>query len=196
VIDGFLRSGNTFATIAFKLAQPTPVRIAHHRHVPAHIIAATRLGTPTLVLVRDPEETILSLSLYMPSITFEQGLRDYVRFHRRILPYRDGFVVANFRDVISDFGPVVRQLNARFGTSFAEFDHTTENVARCFELMEQARLRKEGWIPEKRISRPSHERDAMKDEIRAAMRSPGLAKRRADAYELYDALTSQQTQAA
>jgi hypothetical protein len=190
VIEGFLRSGNTFATTAFQLAQPNPIRIADHRHVPAHVIAATKFGIPTLVLLRDPEETVLSLALWMPHITLKQALRDYVRFYRRIVSYRDSFVVARFDDVTSDFGAVIRQLNARFGTSFEEFQHTSENVARCFEIMEDAKLKKHGSIDETRISRPSGERETMKNEIRAAFRSPRLQRLRVDAYSLYETLSS------
>src|SRR5262245_54574684 len=37
VIEGFPRSANTFAAAAFALAQTTPVRLAHHLHVPSQI---------------------------------------------------------------------------------------------------------------------------------------------------------------
>src|SRR5262245_65181203 len=42
VIEGFPRCGNSFAVAAFSLAQPRPVRIAHHLHAPAQVIAGTR----------------------------------------------------------------------------------------------------------------------------------------------------------
>src|SRR5205814_3293356 len=57
VIEGFPRSGNTFAVAAFHYAQrPRDVKIAHHAHVPAQLLSAVRLGLPAVVLVRDPEE--------------------------------------------------------------------------------------------------------------------------------------------
>jgi hypothetical protein len=189
VIEGFPRSANTFATIAFELAQPRPVRVARHLHVPSQIIAGTRFGIPTIVLVRDPEEAVLSLSLWTPHITLEDGLRDYVRFYRRILPYRDRFVVATFEQVSTDFGEVIRRLNERFGSSFQEFQHTEANVALCFKIIEEYDLRTTGEVVEKTVARPSQQRKRMKDELRSAFRSPKLARSRADAYELYETLT-------
>ena len=42
VIDGFQGSGNSFATVAFKRSQETPVKIAHHLHSPVQIIKAAK----------------------------------------------------------------------------------------------------------------------------------------------------------
>jgi hypothetical protein len=180
VIEGFPRSANTFAVMAFELAQPNSVRVAHHLHVPSQVIAAAKWGIPTIVLVRDPDEVVLSLVQLRPHTTLEQGLKEYARFYRRILPCRADFVVASFEEVSTDFGAVIRQLNARFGTSFKEFHHTEENVAKCFALMERYGGR----------SRPSRQREALKSGLRAAVRSPELARVRADAYQVYQTLTS------
>ncbi|RMG27959.1 MAG: hypothetical protein D6732_19595, partial [Methanobacteriota archaeon] len=37
VIEGYPRSANTFAVVAFRLAQNRPVKIAHHLHMEAQI---------------------------------------------------------------------------------------------------------------------------------------------------------------
>jgi hypothetical protein len=189
VIEGFPRSANTFASAAFALAQPRPVRVASHLHVPSQIIAGARLGIPTIVLVRDPEEAVLSLSLWTPHVTLEEGLRDYIRFYRRILPYRDRFVVATFEEVSTDFGEVIRRLNERFGSSFQEFQHTEANVALCFKIIEDHDRRTTGEVVEKTVARPSQQRELMKNELRSAFRSPKLARTRADAYTIYETLT-------
>ncbi len=192
VIAGFPRSANTFAATAFGLAQPNSIRVDSHLHAPSQVIWAAKLGIPTMVLIRDPEEAVLSFVLKQPYITLKQGLKEYVRFYRRILPYRDGFVVARFEEVSTDFGASIARLNARFGTSFQEFDHTDDNVARCFEIIEQwlRKRNREGQVVDERVPRPSRQRETMKNELRAAFRSPGLAKVRADAYSLYETLTA------
>src|SRR5262249_51694754 len=57
VIDGFPRSGNTFAVAAFHFAQlPRDVKIAHHVHLPAQLLSALRLRLPPPLLVRHPHE--------------------------------------------------------------------------------------------------------------------------------------------
>jgi len=144
VIDGFTRSGVTFAVIAFDVAQPAPVPLAHTLHAPGHVIAAVRAGVPTLVVVRDPEAAVLSAVIREPYVTVEQGLRAWVRFHTQIRPYRRGFVTGQFARVTQDYASVIRDVNARFGTDFAAFDHTEENVELCFSIIED-RSRRPPW---------------------------------------------------
>ena len=111
VIEGFPRSGNTFAVAAFMLSQPRPVRIAHHHHhVPAQIVYAVRRGIPTLVVVWKPDDAVLSLVIREPFVSIEEALRDYRLFHERIFPYAYGYVVATFEEVTSDFGKVILTL--------------------------------------------------------------------------------------
>jgi hypothetical protein len=137
LIEGFPRSANTFTVAAFATAQPHPVRIAHHLHAPGHVVAAVRRGVPALVLIREPEDAVLEFARIKPALTIAQALRGYVRFYQPLLPYRDRFVVGTFGDVTFDLGSVIGRINARFGTSFAEFEHTEENVARSQPAMDR-----------------------------------------------------------
>src|SRR5262245_16331159 len=136
VIEGFPRCGNSFAFAAFALAQARPVRIAHHLHAPAQVIAGVRRRLPTIVVIRRPDDAVVSLLLRKPDWEPDEAFAEYLRFYARIWPFRDGFVVATFEQVVGDLAPVVRRLNRRFGTAFAEFEHTPENVRRCFEQVE------------------------------------------------------------
>jgi sulfotransferase family protein len=146
VIDGFMRSAGTFAVVGFQLAQNGRVRVAHHVHAAAHLIAAARLGTPTLLTVREPESTFVSNLLWDPLLTPRQCLTLYAEFYERLLPFRDRFVVATFDEVTSDLGAVIRRVNERSGTSFVEFEHTDENVASCFRIIEE-RQAGPPWAP-------------------------------------------------
>ena len=136
VLDGTSRSANTFAAIAFQLAQNDHVRLAHHMHAAASLVAAARRGVPTLISVREPEPTILSSMMREPQVTARQWLKTYVAFYERILPFRSAFVIATFTEVTSDFGAVTRRVNERFATRFREFDHTEQNVQAVFTLIE------------------------------------------------------------
>ncbi len=190
VIDGFQRSGNTFAVSAFQFAQPRPVRVAHHLHAASQIVAAARRGTPTLLLVRDPEGAVLSHLVRKPGVTAMDALRNYVGFHRRVLPYRDRVVVADFREVTSDFGSVIDRVNARFGTSFERFEHTPQNVERCFRRIEERNRELYGRVDERTVPRPSAERDRMIEALRLAYRKDSLGRLRRRAEELHGALTN------
>ena len=87
VIEGYMRSANTFAVYAFQSAQRRPVALAHHLHAPAQLIRAARRGVPALVLIRDPEDTILSQVQWEPDISMRAALMTYVRFYRALEPY-------------------------------------------------------------------------------------------------------------
>lgn len=137
VIDGYTRSASTFAVYAFQLAQEQPVRLAHHLHAPAQLIAAARMKIPTLVLIRKPEGAILSQLVQEPHVAIQGALVAYARFYSCLIPYRRSFVVGEFNDVTHCFGSVIRRLNQHFGTSFAEFVHTEANMRECFELIKE-----------------------------------------------------------
>jgi hypothetical protein len=209
VIDGYTRCASTFAVYAFQLAQERPVRMAHHLHAPAQLIAAAKAGLPTIVVIRDPEGAILSQVVREPGVALQDALWAYTRFYARLQPYRSAYVVADSTEVTTDFASVVRRLNARFGTSFGEFEHTEENLERCLALMRErsklpelllrfesgtaslddalsavaqagnVREESEAWVP-------SPERDQRKDALRADWLHPRLEGSRARARATYE----------
>jgi hypothetical protein len=135
VIDGYTRSATTFAVYAFQIAQPRPVRMAHHLHAPAQLIAAARRRVPTIALIREPRAAILSQLVREPGVAPQDALMAYARFYRILLPYAGDLVLGEFDEVTTDFGSVVRKVNRRFGTSFAAFEHSEANTRACFELI-------------------------------------------------------------
>jgi hypothetical protein len=185
VIDGFQRSANTFAVVAFELAQRRPVRTAHHLHAVAQIRAAVKLGVPTILLIRDPDECTSSHVIRKPFLSPGMVLSSWTRFYAQLLPYRDGLLTADFRDVTSDFGAVVRRANRMFGTDFDTFDHTDENVAACFRRIDEANGERNGRIVETLVARPSPEREGLKPAVRRELEGPGLERLRARAYAVY-----------
>jgi hypothetical protein len=144
VIDGFPRSGNTFAVVAFQLAQPAPTRVSHHIHSAANIIAAVNRGTPIVVTVREPQDAVLSCVIREPYVSIRQALNAYIAFYERLQPWHDRVVIASFSDVTTDMGSVIDRVNKRFGTTFNRFTHTPESVAQCFQIIED-RARQPPW---------------------------------------------------
>jgi hypothetical protein len=141
VIEGFPRSANTFSVFAFQLAQPRPVRLAHHLHAPAHVTIGVRMGKPVIVLIRQPQDAVLSLVLRDPHISIGRALDDYSVFYEEVGLVRDRCVVAPFEEVVSDYGAIIRRVNERFATDFAAFDPTPANVAACYSLIEEKSVR-------------------------------------------------------
>jgi hypothetical protein len=188
VIEGFGRSGNTFAVVAFELTQPRPVRLVHHSHAAAQVIRAVALGVPVLLVVRDPVDTAVSHMMYR-HIAARPALRAWVRYHARLLPHLHSVVVSSFETVTADFGSVIRHVNDRFGTSFTAFRHTEENVRRVFDRIERQNRARYGQLTET-ISRPRGERDRRKADLRRQVHHERLAGIRERAYDLYGRLVA------
>jgi hypothetical protein len=141
VIDGFPRCANTFATIAFQLAQREPVRIAHHLHAPAHLAAAADTKIPGILLIREPIGAVSSEAIRERPIRPGTVLSAYGRFYEHVLPYLDRLTVGEFSVVTTGFGRVIDALNERCGTAFDRFDHDRQVVQLVFALIEERERR-------------------------------------------------------
>jgi hypothetical protein len=198
VLEGFARAGNTFMWLAFRSAQPQPVRLAHHTHAPAQVIRAVRWNIPTLVVVRDPADSVLA-HMALSDVSARTALVAWIRYHRRVMTVRHGFVAAGFDEVTRDFGAVVRRVNRAFGTSFGVFEHTAENEARVFAaISERNRTRFDGAVTRERaliLARPTAERDALKARRSHELDAGALAALRTRADELHRVILGREADA-
>lgn len=166
VIEGYPRSANTFAVVAFRLAQDREIEIAHHLHAAAQIKRAARLGVPTIVLIREPSEAILSVAVRDSQASIRWALRSYIRFYSAVLPYLDKAVVAPFATVTSDFASIIRMVNTRYGTAFKEFVPTEDalnSVRQTVEWLGQRDSMMTGWDYRLSVALPSEQRRRAKD---------------------------------
>ena len=187
LIEGFPRSANSFAVAAFVMAQGRDVKVAHHTHAPGHVLSAVRARCPSLILIREPDESALEVVVARPTRTVRQALRGWVRFYRPLVPASASVVIGAFPDVTSSFGSVIRRVNLRFGTTFAEFAHTDEMVQVCFQAMDAYWRDRVGSseVLERLVGRPSALREELKDSLRPRLDDPRLAGLRAEANALY-----------
>jgi hypothetical protein len=193
VIEGFPRSGNSFARRAFIMAQDDPQiknHIAHHLHVPAQVVQAARWQIPTLVLIRRPRDAVSSLTIRDP-ISVSQALKYYISFYKTAEQYRDAYALGLFEEVTEDFGQVIKRVNDKFGTTFSLFRHDEENVSKLFANMEaQARKQYGETLLERKVQRPSADRQRIKRKIEYDLENPKRQKLIAEAEAVYDRLTS------
>lgn len=189
VVESFPRCASSFALAAINVAQePRRLRVAHHTHTPANALRAIRLRIPTLVLIRGPENVAVSNMIRHPGRTPNDVLRGFLRFYEPLLRHRHDLAVGTFEEVVGgDMGLITRRLNARFGTTFEEFEASEGNVARCLrEIDEDWRRRRGGGERLERIvPRPSDVRDRLKAEQRERFRSgasPELLRRAGRVY--------------
>lgn len=160
VIEGYPRSGNTFALVAFRFAQGRDVVTADHLHVPAQIKRAARYGIPICLLIREPEDMVRSLVVKHPFIRPKDALRGYLAFYRACRRYRHRLVVARFDQATADFGAVIDRVNARFGTGFARFESHEGNLRKIFELVDE----RNRWLKgdDLTVARPNGIKEAAK----------------------------------
>ncbi len=166
VIEGYPRSGNTFAVVAFRHAQGREIEIAHHLHAAAQIKRAARIDVPAIVLVREPSEAILSLVVRDPQVSMRWALRSYIRFYSAVIPYLGNMVVAPFDTVTSDFAGIIRMVNTRYGTAFKEFvpdEDTLNSVRQTVQWLGQLDSMRTGWDYRLSVALPSEQRRHAKE---------------------------------
>ena len=130
VIEGFPRSANTYAEVGFRYAQGTarPI-IAHHCHAAAQLVFAAKRGIPSMCIVRQPRDAVLSLVQFSDGrVSLEEALRDYVAFHEPLLARRERLGVFTFEAVTAGLGNCTRALNEAFGTAFVPLGEGEEEA--------------------------------------------------------------------
>ena len=176
VLEGYPRSGNSFAfrTLKGRLDGRRSWRIAHHIHLPVQVTLGVYWRKPILVLVRRPDEAIVSFVALQCQATLRQGGRQgsgvpfskadltlrlteaaryYARYYKKLLSLKGGeFVIAPFEVVVLGLGDVFREVNKRFDLDIPDFPVKEEERAIVFSAGGQ------------HLS-PSVDRDSMKREI-------------------------------
>lgn len=191
VIEGFPRSANTFSVWAFRHAQCEDVRLAHHLHYPAQVVRAAQWQIPLLVLIRKPEDAVVSLLMRTPLLMPDQALRHYISFYRCAAKYREAFVLGHFEEVVEDYGVVIERLNDKFGTRFSVFEHTEENVENVYSSIEKRHRSQYGErVVETHVARPSAAKKEIRSRVRGSLDASKQRKLLAEAMTVYDDLTT------
>jgi len=186
VIEGFGRSASSYAVVCLELAQDRPVKSAHHTHASAQVVKAARLGLPTIVIVKKPDDVAISHMVRHPGLDARTILDAWIRFHRGVASVAGDVIVISVEELDRDYGAVIERLNARFGTTFApppkteEFDKRVQNEM-WQRHVDQAR-------PSLHFGRPTVERQAAKEALRHTLDAPELAAIRRKAAALYESL--------
>lgn len=183
VIEGFPRSANTFAVVAFQYAQEREVRLAHHLHAQAQVLRGVELGVPVCLLIREPVSAVKSMVVRHPHIPVRMALKSYIDFYTDISALRENCVIATFEDVTNEFGAVTEKINEKFNTDFASFEPTDATVEEVISLVEGVNTQVTGSVEEYE-SRPSDKKESLKRKV-STEGSEDLAKKAYEIYEMY-----------
>lgn len=183
VIEGFPRSGNSFAVRAFDCSQNCDVNIAHHFHSWPQVAYAVKHNIPTIVLIRKPVDAVIGLCVHSElehavpkKLSKEQHLvsnfKQYINFYKNIPKHQNSLLVATFEEVTQNFSDVILRFNQKFSKSYNTFNHTDDMVETIFN--------KSG-----RHLSPSKERDALKPKYLEIINNTALKKTLALSDQLY-----------
>jgi len=188
VIDGYPRSANSYAYACFCVSQKKACKVGHHIHVPAQIIRGSRLHLPTILLIRDPEKAIPSLQLFYPDISMANAIRGYISFYSTILEGNYKFVLAEFNEVISDFGEIIKRVNQLYGTYFTPYIKNEFNESRVRDFMND--MIEEYSLSMNQVLYPTKKKKELRNELFPLFYSKKLEPLREEAILIYKQLVS------
>jgi hypothetical protein len=174
VIEGYPRSANSFTIRMLHVMQTGPkrrhLRIAHHTHNADNLLLGALAGKAQLVLVRKPEDAILSFMIYSER-PVELAASRYLRFYRSVLALpaagkaRGRRAVVDFDTVVTDFNAVVTRINAITARSIPLANDLPALVAQVKAEVAEKEAAKGTSI--RKLGSPLAEREVLKDALRA-----------------------------
>jgi len=185
VIEGFPRSANSYALHLFLEYQKRSVRVAHHMHAQAQIIEAVRLNIPVIVLIRRPEDAIKSLIIRERDIIKRAIVLYYINFYKDLLTIRNKIVFADFDEVTSNFGGVIRRVNDKYKTNFIVPSSNRKAVdEEIFNKLREINIMNENGDQEK-IAIPNQKKEILKKSISFSSRDLYYLSKAKKIYEYY-----------
>ena len=170
MIEGYPRSGNTFAVAAFIYAQNKAgknIKIARHRHEIAQVLLAIEYRIPTLLLIREPLEAVSSF-IIREQVSPEFALKYYIYYYQHLMAVRKDIVIGEFIKVITNFGEIIKMINEKYGKKFAVFEYTPESLEEVKKIIEKMEFEDSGGkeIRITHVAFPTEERKKMKQKVK------------------------------
>ena len=118
VVEGYPRSGNTFAVRAIKMMMQKhnlSYHIAHHTHNAMNLQIGTSLNKPCIVLLRDPMDAMLSLQIYKQASRHKDEpltslIDQWLEFHKIVYRIRNKCTIVQFEKFSQDFNALILPL--------------------------------------------------------------------------------------
>lgn len=163
-VEGYPRSGNTFATVALRHWNPS-LEVASHHHSPGQVGRAVALGVPTLVVVRPPLQAVTSQLVGVPDLSPGLCLWAYERFHAGVWKLRQDVTVATFEQVTERYWEVVDRFADHHGLALEAAplsDDERTTIFHTIKWLNQQDRRQDARM----AARPSADRQPLQDAVR------------------------------
>tara|TARA_B100000963_G_scaffold336798_1_gene332182 strand:+ start:11507 stop:12187 length:681 start_codon:yes stop_codon:yes gene_type:complete len=187
VIEGFWRCANHFAVFAFMNSKKN-IKIAHHFHAPAQIKIAIKKNIPSLILIRDPLNSIASSLVFEPNTDPMYFIEYYKKFYLSLMKLRHKSVVSDFHETINNFDLVIKKINEKYNKNFAVFNNTEENIKEVFKAIEEENLKSMTRDVSSEIAIPSDEKEDKKKEF-IKLLNDNYSKEMKKLIEIYEKFT-------
>ncbi len=186
VIEGFPRSGNTFAVFALRAANPG-ISIASHIHHFAPIKTARKQRLPLLIAIREPLGCLSSYLVAGSHARPSDVLHEYLSYYSALVSIDDGVVFATFDQIVGSYGTAIGRLNARFDTQFNGYDNDAESDTEVISTIKtyHASVHRHRR-PTEAAPVPQPGRDEIKAQYRLQLQSPDLGELLQRAHDLYN----------
>ena len=163
-IDGYPRSGNTFCTGYLKWIIPQK-KYAHHLHNIAPIKIALLKNIKTIILYRNPKDTIASYAIMQDY--YGQGLKsnkdylyeilqNYIFYYQFVLNEKNRITVLNFETIID-----IHKLHNFFNKKLSVQKKNRDELEGFVTRFKDNQKRK----PSQRTNAPNEERQKMKIQV-------------------------------
>ena len=187
VVEGFPRSGNTFTVSALQQAADHRIQISSHVHHPSQVKLAQIRGVPTVLIIRDPLDTLASYLTYGRHGHPATVIKEYCSYHRELLPYLDQLLLCEFTDNISDLSVTIARINERFSLEIPLFDQSPKNKAHVFNEISRFHALMHPKLNSAYVAPiPTQARREVIDHFRAELESPRYQVLMAEARSLYE----------
>lgn len=182
VVEGYPRSSNSYAVdmiaesaIGFLHRS----KIAHHTHEVINLQIAEAYGIPKIILIREPEDAILSFHIYS-QVPLQRCAEKYAAFYTGALKLmKKNTAVIHFREVTGDFRTVIERINAigHFGIpEDQDFDAIHE---RALDLVRSRAPQTSEEDAMRQVAAPDEKREEIKAQLRGEVQEHLTAHPRA-----------------
>lgn len=171
--DGFPRSGNTYLTAGIQAVFPE-LRFANHLHAVAPIKIALRTGLPTFILLRKPDDAVVSYMLHVKSPITESSkkglgeddlgdllLTEWSDYYRWVRNVASQVKVILSEKAFSNPASVAELVAAELGLGLAG-----SHIDRCWRHFHESFKDRDQTKPQGSTSFPSEIRESQKAVIR------------------------------
>lgn len=168
LIEGFPRSGNTFAVALLKSLN-NDINIARHRHEVGHVLKALKFNKPIIILVRNPQDAVVSFFL-RENVSVKIGFEYYIYFYTNIFKLCRSFnlVLVSFDMLIENPKKFISIINEKYKFNlFLPDENIIKKAKNLVLLMDKEELirKKNVYNISTFISIPSKDKESLKEKI-------------------------------